>query len=523
MKQFELIPIKKPKTSLFDLSHERKGTTRMGRLDPVFLQEVIPGDRFQVRPDMFMRLMPTLAPVMHRVNVFLHFFFVPNRIIWDEWEKFITGEKVNGLEVNHPKITNLNRSDTYGFYPCGMETWKAFGLPTPTQLIGASDADKPLPDVSQLPFRAFQLIWSEYYRDQNLEEKPDIPMGSEDIDAVVDVDERIVLMNEQHRDWEKDYFTSSLPNAQRGDAVRLPLIGEIDVTGQPFFTHDNGSGSETPYLNGAGFTTNASGELADNAGLDAWIRDGLKGDLETNTATTVNELRTAFALQRWLEKSMRAGQRYIEQILVHFGVKSSDRRLQRPWYLGGGKLPVMISEVEQNSQTDTTPQGNLAGKGVAGGNFIGFNEFFEEHGFIIGMLSILPRTAYQEGLDKVFSKFDRFDYFTPDFAHIGEVPVLNKEIYATSAEPDGTFGYQPRYQDYRAINDKVTGLFRTNLAYWHMGTIFGDDEPTLSEDLVVAYPTDRIFAVQDGSDNVIYQIYFDVKAIRPVPKFGEPI
>lgn len=516
MKQYENVPIQKPKSSVFDLSHEHKLSMNMGELVPILCQEVIPGDNFRLSYEAIVKLQPILAPIMHRVNVHAHFFFVPNRLIWKDFEDFITGGPDGDLAPNFPKITG----DVPGLSPIFTINSLADYLGYPvTRLVGQEGETPP---ISQLPFRAYQLIYNEYYRDQTLQDKVSIPLDS------VDLDESQVfeLCKLRKRCWEKDYFTSCLPNAQRGDAVRLPLGDSAPISGIPKFKNvannlvANGPATfEDGYLEG-----NNIGVKVDGGTLQA--------DLSEATAATVTDVRTAFAVQRWLEKMARGGARYIEQILNFFGVKSSDARLQRPEFIGGGKLPIQIAEVVQTSQTDTTAQGNMTGHGVAAGNMAGFSKFFEEHGLVIGILSITPRTAYLQGIPKLFTKFDRFEYFWPQFAHIGEQPVKYKEIYAmfdVEGLEDGekTFGYQPRYMEYRMNNDRVSGDFRDTLDFWHLARIF-DNKPTLNSDFVTCVPDDRIFPVISGDSTgkfkkVLVMGYFKFTAIRPIPKYGEPI
>lgn len=263
----------------------------------------------------------------------------------------------------------------------------------------------------------------------------------------------------------------------------------------------------------------------------------LEADLSAVTASTINELREAFQLQKWLERNMRNGSRYIESILAHFGVKSSDARLQRPEYLGGGKSPVVISEVLQTSGTTTqeidplynSPQGNMAGHAVSAGQTNYFKKFFEEHGFIIGIMSIMPRTSYQQGIPRIFNKFDKFDYFWPEFAHLGEQEVKNQELYfdtSATQKNDDTFGYQSRYAEYRYIPSSVAGDFRDNLLFWHLGRKF-ENVPSLGEAFITADPQnngwERIFAVQDAEVHKIWvQMIHKVKAVRPMPVFADP-
>jgi len=239
--------------------------------------------------------------------------------------------------------------------------------------------------------------------------------------------------------------------------------------------------------------------------------------------TTINDLRRAFRLQEWLEKNARGGTRYIENILMHFGVRSSDKRLQRPEYITGLKTPVIISEVLNTSATDQEAQGNMAGHGVAVSTGKYGNYFCEEHGYIIGIMSVMPQPAYQQGIPKTYLKSDPLDFFWPSFAHIGEQPVTNNELYAYTATAEDTFGYVPRYAEYKYQASRVAGDFRTVLDYWHLGRIFAT-QPALNDTFIECTPDqcERIFAVQDGEDNLYCQIMHKIKAVRPMPKFGTP-
>ena len=512
MKQFETVEVNKPKSSAFDLSHEVKLTGNMADLLPVFCEEVIPGDRFIVKPEVLLRMQPLLAPIMHRVNAYMHFFFVPNRLIWHDWEDFITGGADGLLEPNHPKLTGLV-SDFHAKFPINS-LGDYLGLPV-TNYGSASYAASP---VSQLPFRAYLKIYNDYYVDQTLKGEVAIPTDSNDMAVTADAAAQLLML--RRRCWEKDYFTSALPTAQRGNPVKLPLVGDLPVSGRPNIVTSGGVIIPNQSLN-----TDIGGDLF-AGGAEAYLNgDGsLSAKLDENTATTVSELRTAFSLQRWMEKMARGGARYIEQMLVMFGVKSSDSRLQRSEYLGGGRLPIQIAEVLQTSETNETPQGNMSGHGISSGMPAGFSRYFEEHGFVIGILSVLPRTGYFQGIPKIFSKFDRFDYFWPDFAHIGEQPVTKGELYAVQETVDEqVFGYQPRYSEYRYKSDVVRGDFRDSLLFWHMARKF-DSQPSLNSSFVEANPTTRIYPVEDETyKKLLVTIYFDFKAIRPIPKFGNPI
>jgi len=504
---FNQIAIRTAKRNVFDLSHERKFSMNMGDLVPCFNEEVVPGDTFKLSAEVFMRLAPLVAPIMHRVNVFTHFFFVPHRLVWDNWQDFITGGEDGDAAPVHPYI-NINNSNYNSFNEGTLADHLGVNIVAPMAASGEN--------ISSLPFRAYQLIYNEYYRDQNLEEK--IPI--ETTDGLETTSANIRVMRK--RALEKDYYTSALPWTQRGGEATIPL-GTVtpNYKDQSEVVDDLG--------NANGPLTAVDGQLTDGSGTPLSVEN--LNDMD-NDPVTINELRKAIKLQEWLEKSARGGSRYIEQIFSHFQVKSSDARLQRPEYLGGGTSPIMISEVLQTSATnsqdtavDASIQGNMAGHGISTGRSNSFKRFFEEHGTIIGIISVMPKTAYQQGLRKQFFKFDKFDYFWPSFAHLGEQPILNKEIYNdNSATADNTFGYTPRYAEYKFIPSTVHGDFKTTQVHWHMGRIFGE-APVLNESFLKLsdeLAQQRIFADTSDINKLYVQMYHKVKAIRPMPKFGTP-
>ena len=516
MKIFDKISINQPKKSVFDLSHERKFSMNMGDLVPVLCQEVIPGDKFRINMEQLVRFMPLIAPMMHRVNVYTHFFFVPNRLVWNDWEKFITGGD-KGIDIpvfptfaNSNSVSYLKNNDSKLFGYGSLLDY--MGFPIKQIQDSVLTIDIPLVKISQLPFRAYQLIYNEYYRDQNLEEPITIPKTSGALNW--QIGHTHLLLELRRRAWEKDYFTSALPYAQKGTQMELPLTGEALVRAQS----DKRSVALGNIISGQDKAV-TTGYTTSNGALYA--------DMDNVSSTTVNELRQAFQIQKWLERNARGGTRYIEQILSHFGVKSSDARLQRPEYLGGGKTPVTISEVLQMSSSDeTSPQGNMAGHGVSVGNSNQFSRYFEEHGMIIGIMSVIPRTAYMQGIPRLLSKTDRYDFYWPEFAHLGEQTVQSQELYwspASESYNKSDFGYQPRYTEYRYIPDTVHGEFGNTLKFWHMAREFAN-APLLNSDFVKCKGDSlkRPFPVQDDSHKLYVQTYCNIKAIRPIPKYGNP-
>jgi hypothetical protein len=430
------------------------------------------------------------------MDVSVHYFFVPNRLTWDNWEKFIVDANTEHV------LPNLNWTEG------ATAIWGRFAdymgvPPVPSGGTGTY--------INALPFAAYQAIYNEYYRDENL--CPEV-----DYKLVDGANDRGIFMEMRNRAWEHDYFTASLPFAQKGTAVDIP-IGSIDNDVAVNWNSLENAHTAVTYDGTNSQTIGASSGVS-TIGTPEMIAKTSDIDIQP---TTINDLRRAFRLQEWLEKNARGGTRYIENILMHFGVRSSDKRLQRPEYITGLKTPVIISEVLNTSATEAEPQGNMAGHGVAVSTGKYGNYFCEEHGYIIGIMSVMPQPAYQQGIPKTFLKNDPLDFFWPSFAHIGEQPVLNNELFAYTATGEDTFGYVPRYAEYKYQPSRVAGDFRTILDYWHLGRIFAT-QPALNQAFIECTPeqVERIFAVQDGEDNLYCQIMHKIKAVRPMPKFGTP-
>ena len=489
---FNSIQLKKPKKNSFDLSHDVKMSAKMGKLTPMLVQECVPGDQFKIGCESLIRFAPLVSPVMHRMDVTMHYFFVPNRILWDNWESFITdansGHVLPFLETNAFLSSAEKKFLDYMGVP-----------PVPT---GGTALN-----INALPLAAYQAIYNEYYRDQNLIAEIDYKL----VDGANNFGRFITMRN---RAWEHDYFTAALPFAQKGNAVDIPLGSiqdDADIHIQP---------NTATTLDGTPIDVDLT-TAANNATTDIFAKtSGLQV-----APTTINDLRRAFRLQEWLEKNARGGTRYIENILSHFGVRSSDKRLQRPEYITGIKSPVVISEVLNTAGIENElPQGNMSGHGVSVGSGNYGNYFCEEHGYIIGIMSVMPKTAYQQGVPKTYLKEDTLDFFWPSFANIGEQEVQLQELYAYTANAENTFGYVPRYSEYKFNPSRVAGDFRTTLDYWHLGRIFGS-APTLSQQFIECTPDDveRIFAVQDDTDNLYCHVYHKINALRPMPKFGTPM
>lgn len=521
MKIFDSIKVRAPKKNKFDLTHERKMTIPFGKLVPFMVQEIVPGDSFRANAEMLLRFSPLLAPVMHRINIWAHYFYVPNRIVWDEWQDFITGGP-DGQSSPYLPAIYVNQASQDRFVKGTLSDYLGFPVIDPGDLVAQDQR------ISALPYRAYQLIYDEFFRDQNLEAPVGCSKLSGDMNAISG--ELDKLMTLRTKAWEKDYFTSALPWAQRGGDVllptdvqyRKPAVVRSMVTGLP----------PTPTTDGYDLNTSASG-----SGTDGEISlSGIGGQNDENVwidniegfSTTINDLRRSVRLQEWLEKNARGGARYVEQLLSHFGVLVPDSRLQRPEFLGGGRIPVSISEVLSNFQfsgdAEGKPQGWMAGHGISVGS-AGFKKSFVEHGFVIGVMSVLPRTAYQQGIPKWMQRTNKLEYYWPEFANIGEQEVLNKELYFDVTNMNGdnekVFGYQSRYAEYKYSPSTVHGEFTDTLDFWHMGRKFAS-APALNSAFVQADPTNRIFAVTDQQTPLYVQILNKVDALRPMPYYGTP-
>lgn len=514
---FNSVLLPKVDTNRFDLSHDVKLSFSMGELIPTCLMECLPGDQVSISVQNMLRFAPLISPVMHRVIVTTHYFFVPNRLLWPEWEQWITGNS----DVEAPYL-NIVADQTIPVGTLG----DYLGIPTGLYQI-------PL-RVSPFPIAAYVKIWDEYYRDQNLQSELFQPLvAGANAGFYASIDTEFPFK----RAWMHDYFTAALPFAQKGDAVQVPLTVQdnvpvtLDAGGIPNAGLLKDADDQTTLLTGD-LSSDAGGNLnvdPDTGGAVYDPNGTLSVDIQSD-AVDINTLRRAFRLQEWLEKNARAGTRYIESILSHFGVRSKDARLQRPEYIGGSKQNMVISEVLSTAETTdaNVPVGQMAGHGISVGGGNSFNYRATEHGFIVGLINVQPVTAYQQGLHRLWSRFDKLDYAWPTFANIGEQEVLLKEIMANPLDlgpsPDDVFGYVPRYAEYKFMNSRVAGEMRTSLAFWHLGRIFSQaSPPVLNEEFISADPSTRIFAVTAAEeDHIFAHIFNNVSAVRKLPRYGIP-
>lgn len=516
---FSQIPSTQIPRSVFDRSHGYKTTFNSGYLVPFYVDEVLPGDSFKLTATLFARLATPIVPFMDNLYLETFFFFVPNRLVWDNWQKF------NGEQKNPKDSTDFLIPTVSGTNVQNQTLWDYFGLPT--------NVAKAL-KVNALPFRAYNLIFNEWFRDENLQDSLKVPTG--------DGPDNLTDYNLVRRGKRHDYFTSCLPWPQKGPGVEIALGGSANVTisgnGTPLFnasanveTIPVGAFYAPTLVNGPGPQVSFRKEMATGqyVGRFSWSDPALtaKADLSTATPISINDLRQAFQIQKLYERDARGGTRYTEILRSHFGVISPDARLQRPEYLGGSSARISINPVQQTSATsDVTPQGNLAAFGVVSDSFHGFSKSFVEHGYVFGFVNVRADLTYQQGLNRMWSRQGRFDFYWPVLAHLGEQAVLNKEIYAQgTADDDNVFGYQERYAEYRYYPGQITGKFRSTdpqpLDSWHLAQKFSS-LPTLSPQFIEdTPPVERVIAVQD-EPQFLFDSYIRLKCARPMPVYSVP-
>lgn len=521
--------------STFDRSCSIKTTFNAGQLIPFYVDEVLPGDTFNIKTSKVLRLQTLITPIMDNIYLDTYYFFVPNRVVWEHWKQF-NGENTESAWVPEttyevPQVTAPTGGWNVGTIADYM------GLPTGVENIS----------VSALPFRAYALIVNEWFRDENLQDPLDLKYddttqaGSNGSNYITDcINGGMPFVAAKFH----DYFTSALPAPQKGPDVQLPLTGSIPVLPQSdvvpaslvsaapnyhaTIRDPDGNYSGLAFKNSTG-EQSSSNPGSSSAGIP--IIDNLWADLGEVSPVTINQLRLAFQIQRLYERDARGGTRYVEILKSHFGVTSPDATQQRPEYLGGNRVPIHIEQVVQTSSTatDSTPQGNVAGYSHTGDSHSDFTKSFTEHGFVIGLCVARYDHSYQQGIERFWSRKDRFDYYWPVLANIGEQPVLNKEIYAQgTAEDDEVFGYQEPWADYRYKPNRITGEMRSTYAQsldsWHLGDDYSA-LPALSSSWIQEDKSnvDRVLAIQSSVSNQFFcDIYVQNKTTRPMPMYSVP-
>ncbi|AXL14574.1 major capsid protein [Microviridae sp.] len=514
--------------SSFNRSHGWKGTFNAGELIPIFVDEILPGDTFRLRTSAFGRMATPIFPIMDNLYLDTHYFFVPTRLLWDNFQKFM-GEQENPGDSTDFLVPQATPPEGFSFEEGSLADYMGI----PTNVLGLS--------VNALPFRAYYRIWNEWFRDENLQNSSDV--GNSKEDATLAYQPQLLKRGKRH-----DYFTSCLPWPQKGPSIDLPLGGTAPVNGigAPTFQDSALGGVENRNLMGDFFpdptTDNAffSSDATDpTAQLTmAWDDPQLVADLGNATAATINQLRQAFTLQQYFERDARGGTRYTEKIRSHFGVTSPDQRLQRPEFLGGGTTHINVTPIANTADIASVggngTVGELGAMGTVSLKNHGFTKSFVEHGYVIGVASVRADLTYQKGLERMWSREDELEFYWPTFAKIGEQAVLNKEIYAqgpTVTNPEGNivdddvFGYQERYGEYRYKPSVITGQFRSNSAtpldQWHLSQDFAS-LPVLGDAFIQEDPPiDRVVAIPSEPD-FIMDVYHNLQCARPMPLFGIP-
>lgn len=524
----------------FDRSHVYKTTFDAGKLIPVFVDEVLPGDTTRMSVNYFARMATPVKPIMDNIYLDWFFFFVPNRLVWEHWQNFCFEQEDPDDSTDYviPTVTATGNSDNA--YVGSL--WDYFGLPVNTS--------GNLSGISALPFRCVYLIYNEWFRDENLQKSVKIQKGdtNEVLDSSRASDQPSWVFSSDTtivpglacppRGKRHDYFTSALPWTQKGPGVNISLTGNAPVfgDGKRLGLAPDAANSPVGYISMSGNV----GAILRNQGGSEWKssqaafvtsdrnKSGLLADLSDVSAITINGLRTAFQMQKFYERLARGGSRYTEVLRSFFGVVSPDARLQRPEFLGSFTKMVNVNPIAQTSATDnTSPQGNLSAYGVTASRFHGFTKSFVEHGYIIGFVCARADLTYQQGVNKMWLRSTVYDFYWPTFAHLGEQAIELRELYAQGTTDDTkVFGYQERYAEYRYKPSQITGKFRSsvtsgNLDVWHLSQFFSN-APTLNEEFITENPPiKRIVAVQNEPEFLL-DIGFRYTTVRPMPMFGTP-
>lgn len=522
---FSQVPQATIPRSVFNRDHMHKTTFNEGYLIPLYVDEALPGDTFTLKLTMLARLGTPIVPIMDNLYLDVFFFFVPNRLLWTNWQKFC-GEQTNPGDSTSFTVPQVNYTSATG------NLFDYFGLP-----LGADGAGGHSFNICAFFSRAYNLIWNQWFRDQNMQNSVVVDTGDGPDNRA-----NYVLLKRGKR---HDYFTSALPFPQKGTAVAIPLgttapvSGTIGTSGTAFTWQDT-AGAEQRHLQGALGNTVGTGQVYHSDTGTGALQNAVWGnqtglaltgafaDLTNATAATINSLRQAFQIQKLLERDARGGTRYAEILKAHFGVTSPDARLQRPEYLGGGSAPIIITPVAQTAPTvaGQTPQGNLAAFATVGAHNIGFTKSFTEHGVILGLVATRADLSYWQGINRMWLRQTRYDFYWPAFAHLGEQAITNIEIYADQFGNNSTvFGYQERWAEYRYKPSILSGLHRPkatgSIGFWNLAQDFSA-APVLGNTFIVEdAPMTRVLAVA-GAPHFILDSYFQVRCARPMPVYSVP-